>query len=427
MTTTPAPPAPARLAPSEHPCFDEQARFRSARVHLPVAPRCNVQCNYCNRKSDCVAENRPGVCSTKLTPEQALDYVDAVRADHPNLAVVGIAGPGDAFANPRETLATLRGVRERHPDLLLCVSTNGLGLPAHLDELAELGVSHVTVTMNTVDPQVAGRIYRWVRDDDKRIHRGTKAGELLIERQLAGLRGLKERRIFTKVNSLLVPGVTLEGIADVAAVCAQIGVDTMNCLPMIPVEGTPFCELGAPTHDQITTARHDAGAHLPQMTHCQRCRADAVGMLDDEFGDDDVARLMASRGARRDRPLVAVCSQEGYLVNQHLGGADHVLIYRLSPEGVPEFVERRDTPAAGGGAARWAYLAGVLHDCRALITYQLGGSPRQVLESAGIAVHESEGLIDEAVTDLYAGREPRHALPPRDCRTECAGDGTGCG
>ncbi len=50
-----------------------------------------------------------------------------------------------------------------------------------------------------------------------------------------------------------------------------------------------------------------------------------------------------------------------------------------------------------------------------------------VLKGAGIQVFESDGLISEAVGDVFAGREPRRALPERDCKTSCDGPGTGCG
>ncbi|GAA2182619.1 nitrogenase cofactor biosynthesis protein NifB [Brooklawnia cerclae] len=424
-----APMTPTRVTVNDHPCFDEAARNRTARVHLPVAPRCNVQCNYCNRKFDCVSESRPGVSSTVLTPEEAADYVDLVRKDVPNLAVVGIAGPGDPFANAEKTLRTLRLVTQRHPDLLLCVSSNGLELPHHLDEVAELNISHVTVTMSTVDPEVAGRIYRWVRDG-RQVYRGVKAGELLIERQMESIIGLKERGMVVKINTVLVPGVTLEGIADVARMAGDLGVDLMNCLPLYPVDGTPFGELDAPTAAEIAQARVSAQDYIPQMTHCQRCRADAVGMLGDEHGEDAVARLMAVKMTSTSRPYIAVCSQEGYLVNQHLGGADHVLIYEnanIDGRITPRLVGRRSTPPEGGGAGRWAMLAGVLSDCRALICHQLGGSPRMVLQGAGVSVYESDGLITEAVTDVFAGQTPRRALPPRDCATSCSGPGNGCG
>ena len=43
-------------------------------MHVAVAPACNIQCNYCNRKYDCANESRPGVVSEKLTPEQAMQH-----------------------------------------------------------------------------------------------------------------------------------------------------------------------------------------------------------------------------------------------------------------------------------------------------------------------------------------------------------------
>lgn len=424
-----APMTPTGMLYTDHPCFNEAARARTSRVHLPVAPRCNVQCNYCNRKFDCVSESRPGVSSVVLTPEQAAVYVDAVRRDYPNLAVVGIAGPGDPFANTEKTLRTFELVRQKHPDLLLCTSSNGLELAHHLDEVAELGISHVTITMSTVDPQVGGRIYRWVRDG-RTVYHGQEAGELLLSRQIASITGLKQRGITVKVNTVLVPGVTLDGVAAVAKLAKELGADIMNNLPLYPVEGTPFGELLAPTAREVTKARRDAGVFLPQMTHCQRCRADAVGLLGAENGPDDLERLWAARSPAKPRPYVAVCTQEGFLVNQHLGGAAFVEVYENTNTDrriTPRLVERRPAPPPGGGARRWAVLAGVLKDCRALLCYQIDESPRMVLQGSGVDVYESEGLIAEAVTDVFAGRRPGYTFEPKDCTGGCAGPGTGCG
>ena len=46
-----------------HPCYSEEAHHHYARMHVAVAPACNIQCNYCNRKYDCSNESRPGVVS----------------------------------------------------------------------------------------------------------------------------------------------------------------------------------------------------------------------------------------------------------------------------------------------------------------------------------------------------------------------------
>src|SRR6056297_2047831 len=140
---------------SKHPCFNKASSGDCGRVHLPVAPKCNIQCNYCNRKYDCVNESRPGVSSGVLGPAQAVLYMEKVLEKEPRITVAGIAGPGDPFANPEETLGTMRLLREKYPDLILCLATNGLGLkPEYIDEIARIGVSHVTVTINAIDPEI---------------------------------------------------------------------------------------------------------------------------------------------------------------------------------------------------------------------------------------------------------------------------------
>ena len=61
------------------------------------------------------------------------------------------------------------------PDVKLCVSTNGLALPRAVDSLVELGVDHVTITMNAIDAHVGADIYDWVYFDGQRL-RGQGGG-----------------------------------------------------------------------------------------------------------------------------------------------------------------------------------------------------------------------------------------------------------
>ncbi len=140
---------------SVHPCYNEKAHFTTARIHLPVAPRCNIQCNYCIRKLD-KCEHRPGVAGVILNPQEALVRVDKYIKDMPNLRVVGIAGPGESLAN-EDTFETLRLVHEKYPDLIKCVASNGLLLAENVDRLVEVGVTSVTVTINAVDPKLGRR------------------------------------------------------------------------------------------------------------------------------------------------------------------------------------------------------------------------------------------------------------------------------
>ncbi|MEN6587927.1 MAG: radical SAM protein, partial [Sulfuricella sp.] len=163
-----------------HPCYSEQAHHHFARMHVAVAPACNIQCNYCNRKYDCSNESRPGVVSEKLTPELAAKKVLAVASEVPQLTVVGIAGPGDALANPEKTFKTFELIQKGAPDIRLCLSTNGLMLPDYVQTIADFNVDHVTITINMVDPEVGEAIYPWIYYNKKRW-KGRDAAKILAE------------------------------------------------------------------------------------------------------------------------------------------------------------------------------------------------------------------------------------------------------
>ncbi len=419
---------------SSHPCFNKEAHHKYGRIHLPIAPRCNIQCNFCNRKFDCMNESRPGVTSSVLKPSQAVEYLAEVVAKRPEIKVVGIAGPGDPFANPVETMETLRLVHERFPDLMLCLASNGLGIGPYIDEIAELNVSHVTITITAVDPKIGAKIYAWIRDGRSPV-RGEEAARILIERQLDAVRRLKEKGVVVKINSIIVPGINDEHIPEIAKVVGPMGVDIMNCMPLVPVAGAFFEELPAPDSLMTARVRLQCGQHVEQMVHCARCRADAVGLIDEKMTEDQMTTLNrfahSSISAGKERPYVAVASREGALVNMHLGEAASILIFKKDDETASgfKFVEIRKTPAPGGASARWTDLADLLADCRAFLVNAAGPSPKAALEERGIEIIEMEGLIEEGLTAVFASQPIPASLKRRftSCGSGgCRGTGTGC-
>ena len=169
-----------------HPCYSKEAHDKFARMHMPVAPHCNISCNYCNRKFDCVNESRPGVTSEILTAKQAKEKFLVVKNKIDNLKVVGIAGPGDALANWAETKETIEKIKEADKDVIFCLSTNGLMLPDYAQEIIELGIHHVTVTVNCLHAKIGEKIYKFVNYKG-RILRGIEGAKLLLENQLTGI------------------------------------------------------------------------------------------------------------------------------------------------------------------------------------------------------------------------------------------------
>jgi len=414
--------------PSRHPCFNPEMKGRCGRVHLPVAPKCNIKCNYCNRLYDCVNESRPGVTSTVLSPSQSVEYVRRVLAKEPRITVAGIAGPGDPFANPEETMKTLRLVRREFPGLILCLASNGMGIGPYIDELAELSVSHVTITINAVDPDIGGRIYSWARDG-KLLYRGTTAAKILLARQIEAVRRLKENGITVKINSIVVPGVNDEHIPEVAAAMKELGADLFNCMAMFPNVDTPFANIVEPSKARVEELRSRCETHLPQMRHCTRCRADAVGLLNEDRTSEMRGCLTACaqlpEAAPAGRPYVAVASMEGILVNLHLGEAERFQIWERAAEGY-RLVEERPAPAPGGGLRRWISLGRRLKDCRAVLVAGVGETPAGVLKKSGLEPLTVSGFIEEGLKAVYEGKELA-AIRARRAKACAGGCGTGPG
>ncbi len=418
---------------ANHPCFNDASRHKFGRIHLPVAPKCNIQCNYCSRKFDCMNENRPGVTSKVLSPQQAVYYLDQVLTLSPNIAVVGIAGPGDPFANPDETMETLRLVRAKYPEMLLCLATNGLELLPYINELAELQVSHVTITINAIDPAIGAEVYAWVRYN-KKMYRDIDAAILLIKNQLESLKRLKEVGITAKVNSIIIPGVNDMHVIAVASKVAELGADILNCLPYYNTRETVFENLAEPSAEMVKEIQRATSEFLPQMKHCARCRADAVGIIGDINTEAMMQKLAEAAALPKNpadsRPYIAVSSIEGVLINQHLGEADRFLIYGMEDSGQCILVDSRTAPAAGGGQQRWEELADSLNDCRALLVNGAGDSPKKVMKAKGIEVMVIEGVIEEAIYGVFTGQDLKHLMKSSQihaCGSSCSGTGGGCG
>jgi nitrogen fixation protein NifB len=414
----------------KHPCFNPEAKGKYGRVHLPVAPKCNIKCNFCDRKYDCVNESRPGVTSNILTPEQASIYMDRVLEKEPRITVAGIAGPGDPFANGSQTIATLRAIKKAHPDIMLCVSSNGMGIGPYIDSLAEIGVTHVTITVCAVDPEIGRKIYAWVKDG-KVVYRGRPAAELLLSRQVDAISRLRACGITVKVNCIVIPGINDHHVEEVARKMQELGADLLNCMAMFPNVNTPFGELEQPDKKSMSELQTRAEKYLPQMRHCTRCRADAVGLLDEDRTEEfrscisTCSSIEPLPGHRR--PYVAVATIEGILVNQHLGEAEKFEIWE--PHGdMFRKIEDRPAAASGGGIKRWHRLARILGDCRAVLVSGVGKTPSDILKKSGTVPVEAAGFIEDGLHMIYGEQDVSRLKGRRSSCTDgvCSGSGGGC-
>ncbi|MBQ7978817.1 MAG: nitrogenase cofactor biosynthesis protein NifB [Candidatus Methanomethylophilaceae archaeon] len=397
-----------KKALSEHPCFCEDAHHSFARMHLPVAPRCNIQCNYCNRKFDCSNESRPGVTSVVLEPQQALQKVKAVKEAIPQLSVIGIAGPGDPLAN-EATFESLELIGKEMPGLTLCVSTNGLALPDCAQRLYDLGVRFVTVTMNCMDPKIGAKIYDAVVFDGKK-YSGVEGAEILRDRQIDGIKKCVALGMLVKINIVMIPDINDSHIPDLVAYVRSLGIYMVNILPLIPVEGTKFSDLRAPTPLERRDMMDRCGLDGRMMRHCRQCRADAIGLLGQdrsaEFANIEGCGLKDSRinvtfETEHDESKVAVATSDGKNVNSGFGNASEFRIYATDGNTVRFLktvaVDRSGSVAGKDHRDHIESIIRQLEDCGTVIVEEIGPMPSKILSELGVRVVITQGDVNEAV------------------------------
>ncbi|RQW62123.1 nitrogenase cofactor biosynthesis protein NifB [Vibrio viridaestus] len=399
---------------SQHPCYSKEAH-QYARMHLPVAPACNIQCNYCNRKYDCSNESRPGVVSRVASPDAALKQFIAVKKRAPNLTVVGIAGPGDALANPQATFRTLEAIRDEDPNAQLCISTNGLMLEPYVDQLAAVGVNHLTITINCIDPEIGAKIYPWVYFENKRL-RGLEAAKTLIGRQFAGLKAAADAGMLVKVNTVLIPGINDHHIQEVSNAVKAHGALLHNIMPLIsaPEHGTYFglTHQRGPTEDEIEKARIESGSNMPQMTHCQQCRADAVGTLGgcSSHDDDEAESTMASQIQQKTFRVAVANNNSSNVIQVHFGHAQWFEIYEYNTDEQQfNFIEKRSIAQYCHGSDECNDsqdekdgIIRSVEDCDVVLCSRIGIAPWRQLEKLGVTPNVDFAMqpIDEALKTI---------------------------
>ncbi|HAC63246.1 MAG TPA: nitrogenase cofactor biosynthesis protein NifB [Cyanothece sp. UBA12306] len=434
-----APDIQERIA--KHPCYSEDAHHHYARLHVAVAPACNIQCNYCNRKYDCANESRPGVVSEVLTPEEAAHKALVIAGKIPQMTVMGIAGPGDPLANPKQTFRTFELVAEKAPDIKLCLSSNGLMLPDYVDRIKELNIDHVTLTINMIDPEIGEKIYPWVRFNRKR-YKGIEGVKILHEKQMESLDALREADILCKVNSVMIPGINDEHLAEVNEVIRSKGAFLHNIMPLIsaPEHGTHFGLTGqrGPTPKELKAVQDSCSGNMKMMRHCRQCRADAVGLLGEDRSQEFTkekflgmtseydlakrqqvheeieqfnaevkeakAKAKKKKAATGVKILVAVATKGNRLVNQHFGHAKEFQIFEVDGVDV-KFVAHRKVDhycqSGYGEEATLEHIIKAIADCKGVLASKIGNCPQEELRKAGLEPFEAYDVIDKVALDFY--------------------------
>jgi nitrogen fixation protein NifB len=148
-------------------------------------------------------------------------------------------------------------------------------LEESVNELLDLGVDTLSVSMSTSIPETATAIYEWADVSGRRMT-GIEMAKETILRQLAGIRCAADAGIHVKVNSVLIPEVNNGSIAALAEEISSAGAELQNIMPLVPCGS--MMTLRSPTCEELEQARIEARRYIRQFSSCRQCRADVVGI-----------------------------------------------------------------------------------------------------------------------------------------------------
>ncbi|WP_291477551.1 GTP 3',8-cyclase MoaA [Corynebacterium sp.] len=170
-------------------------------LRISLIDKCNLRCSYCMP-----AEGLPWLAKQNL-----LTADEAVRLADIGVRLLGVKDIRFTGGEPlvRQDLADIvRGVRQRHPDVPVSITTNAIGLDGRIGELVDAGLTRVNVSLDTVDRETFAAVTR--RDRLPRVLAGLEAAKA------AGLEPVK-------VNAVAMRGVNDEGVVDLTGWCLDHG------------------------------------------------------------------------------------------------------------------------------------------------------------------------------------------------------------
>ena len=284
-------------------------------LRVSVTDRCDFRCVYC------MAEDMTFLPKAEILTHEELDRVASafVRLGVRKLRLTG----GEPLV--RRNIMSLFRSLARHLGTgaldELTLTTNGSQLPRFADELAELGVKRINVSLDTHDPEKFAAITRWGNYD----------------KVMAGLAAAKAAGLRIKINTVALKGVNDEEFDDLVAWCGDEGFD-LTFIEVMPLgeigEGArldqymPLSLVRARLQQTWTLEELDYRSGGPAryvrvketggrlgfitpMTHnfcegCNRVRLTCTGTLYMCLGQEDAADLRAPvRSSESDDPLEA--------------------------------------------------------------------------------------------------------------------------
>lgn len=232
-------------------------------INLPVAPSCNMMCNFCNRCSDCVQNgNNPEYFSKVLTPRLAVNKAITSAEKDKRTGIFKISGPGEPLCNV-QTFEVLKRLSVSLPDYVYSVCTNGILLEEKAEQIAELKVKKVEVAINAVFTHTIARLYSRIVKNNNVVANPEAMAAVMLQGQLNGIRACIERGILVSVNTTYFPGINDNDIPVIAAKCEKLGVKSMYLIAHKPEGKLKY--LQQPILKDLIALKHEVAKYILEV------------------------------------------------------------------------------------------------------------------------------------------------------------------
>ena len=372
---------------------DNTAHSKSWLV-LPVCPKINFHIKF-----------NEGLGKGRAIPmEGALTWLKESQQQGASIDVLEIGGPGDPLATPELTLELASKIFQDYPEIQLQISTLGLHGAQYASEISKAGITSVTLLVDTVSPEIAQKIYAWIRPGKKTVPL-KHAVDILVHDQKLAIQAFKDAGLHVTVRTTVYPGYNDEHIETIAKTMATHGANSMTLVPFKSTAIEKDNDLPSQADKELMQKLlKQASKHLPKVTIYEK-ESSGIGMECTSLAGKCISKASMLPKPTKEKPNIAVVSSNGMEIDLHLGQAYQVLIYGPREDGLPCLLETRPAPDPGGGGSRWEELAKSLNDCFALLTASAGEKPRKILGQHGVTVLITDGEIEGTADALFGGEK----------------------
>ena len=181
-------------------------------LRLSITDRCNLRCRYCRPETGV-----PFIPHEEILTFEELEYLVGIFCDL-GISKVRVTG-GEPFSR-RGCLSFLTRLREVKGVEQLHITTNGVKTARYLDELVDIGLDGINLSLDTLDPK---KFWKTTRRD-------------YLQAVLLSLKGILARGIPLKINSVVLADTSDDEIRQLAGL-AKTHPLTLRFIEMMPFSG----------------------------------------------------------------------------------------------------------------------------------------------------------------------------------------------